>query len=420
MVASTVYIIDDHHPILQVHCGEPTAPALFCKCINFYSKVFLFPFNIKWVKRDRRYKLITLSPIRKFICASAFLGNLLMLFSWVQVSMPLKDVANLLISENGIIIILACLLMVSIWCTLLQCYYIIWFKHKQLVEFFNHIADLVNTAHQLGISSFHTNHFQSPFIWLPPILFHVLAISVMIVTIPGRFTLSMGSKLAVDWVAKICFLEYFPVCQGVRHVLQIFFKIIIILGSGYACTIQAVLVTLTISLRQVGKQLENALQDGNYHHISHIFILYEKISYISTSTNFVFANLVLTAYLSNTIYIIQTPMWWIIGLNDPQPSPSFHETLSSSAFVVFAVMIWWLAGEWHRLVHSSFNRIIQRLGMQIVQPGISLEDRLKLATLSNALNSEPIALSCKYFAITHHFTAKVTISKKYLSKVHTN
>lgn len=54
----------DHHNIIGFY-GEPKAPAYLAKAISFYSKLFLFPFSVKWEENQRKYKVVPFNSLQK-------------------------------------------------------------------------------------------------------------------------------------------------------------------------------------------------------------------------------------------------------------------------------------------------------------------------------------------------------------------
>lgn len=400
---------------LSPRLGEPTASVPFVRCLSFYSKALVFPFRFRWIEAEKRYDFAPTSFFLKFASVLAILGNLTLMISWTKISVfPGETLAG----EIWVIVILTMLLTILTWCAILSLYQIILFRQKKLLHFLNSIVSLVTTASSTGSSAFTTSFLVSPLTWVVPFIFYIIGLIIIAFTFPGQFSIILGSKLVMDYVyaslqAIFCqdSLENSLLFRGFMACLQIVIKITIVLGSAFTAALQATLLTLAFSLRSLGKQLESTLFGGKNTRASSLSVpaaiaIYDGILSVSCAANMVFGNVVLFCYLCNIIYTIQTPLWFIMTVGS---FSSKLEKINSVAYMIIATYTWWLAGEWHQLVSTSFTKWIQiklnsqcKLGRQL-----AIEEHLSLLTFSNSIKSCTIALSCKYFSITHDLLSKV-------------
>lgn len=217
-------------------------------------------------------------------------------------------------------------------------------------------------------------------VWMCPVLFYFASIITSLCTPTGQVTVSHGAKMMTDGI--VCVFKRLglspainpssPVtwlATGCVKLLEGFFKLIIFHGGCFCSMPHALLLTISLGLRQVGKEVQRTLETGTVsvcevrrnskntieyimHGTRYLFLnlyffqgvqIYNKMKTISSKVNAIFGSVMLTHYMCNLTYAIQTPFL-------------FHETgqlvedVNYLWWLFVSWGIWWTGSEFHRLV----------------------------------------------------------------------
>lgn len=126
-----------------------------------------------------------------------------------------------------------------------------------------------------------------------------------------------------------------------------FFKLIIFHGGCFCSMPHTLLLSISLGLRQIGKEVERALGSGTVSVFEGVR-LYNKVKRISSCANSVFGAVMLTHYMCNLTYAIQTPfLIHEVG--------QALEDVNYFLWLIVSGLIWWTGSEFHRLVSILLN-----------------------------------------------------------------
>ncbi|CAL8102533.1 unnamed protein product [Orchesella dallaii] len=154
---------------------------------------------------------------------------------------------------------------------------------------------------------------------------------------------------------------------------------------------QGIFFVLTMVLRRVGAEfraeLENTKDDVG---IERGILLYRKLKSMTNFTREMYGDYILTFYISSVTYFAEAPHILMGRRGDTEKVILF-------AFIIFSFVWLWVA-EFHYNIHNSISDWIT---YHTDRDSVTLDERLKLLSISSEMSTDPIALSCRCFCITY-------------------
>ncbi|CAL8070643.1 unnamed protein product [Orchesella dallaii] len=166
---------------------------------------------------------------------------------------------------------------------------------------------------------------------------------------------------------------------------------LIVYSSSFYVFMQGVFFVLALALRQVGKEFHTKLNNLNgVADIQQGILLFRELQGTSNLIRKLFGNQMLAFYISAVSYYAETP-YILLG----------NRGESERAIVIYFLingLNWVLAAEFH---HNIFNSILHWISIHTDSDSLNCDMRFRLLSISNEMLANPIALSCRCFAVTY-------------------
>ncbi|CAL8102579.1 unnamed protein product [Orchesella dallaii] len=148
---------------------------------------------------------------------------------------------------------------------------------------------------------------------------------------------------------------------------------------------------LVLTTRQLGKTLETELKIGKkVLDIQKGMKLYRRLKKKLDAIAHLYGHQILTFYITSLTYYAQAPHVFLGKRGNAEKLIMGYYTVSG--------VVWIVAAEFHKHVQVTVQKWIV---YHTENTNLSIEDRLKLVSLSNEMAADPIALACRYFYVTY-------------------
>ncbi|CAL8102576.1 unnamed protein product [Orchesella dallaii] len=175
------------------------------------------------------------------------------------------------------------------------------------------------------------------------------------------------------------------------YVLHVGLSLVYAHGSLFYVVISGSFVMLVLTMRQLGKTLETELKIGkNVLDIQKGMELYRRLKKKVDAFAQLYGNQILAFYITSLTYYAQAPHVFLGKRGNAEKLAMGYYTLNG--------VIWIVAAEFHKNVQVTVQKWIVYHTENV---NSSIDDRLKLISLSNEMVADPVALACRYFYVTY-------------------
>ncbi|CAL8070637.1 unnamed protein product [Orchesella dallaii] len=158
-----------------------------------------------------------------------------------------------------------------------------------------------------------------------------------------------------------------------------------------------VLFFQTLALRQIGKEFRIKLNNLNeVADIKQGILLYRKLKETSNLIRILYGNQILAFYISSVAYYAETPYILLGNRGDSERGVVIYFLING--------LNWLVAAEFH---YNTFNSVLHWISIHTDDDGLNCDMKFRLLSISNEMSANPIALSCRCFAVTYQHLGSV-------------